>query len=68
VILRLPEVQKRVGLRKSAIYSGLKDGSFPKPIKLGTGPHCAVGWLEPEINSWLKARIAERDGCRKAAA
>jgi prophage regulatory protein len=55
-------------LRKSAIYSGLKDGSFPKPIKLGTGPHCAVGWLEPEINSWLKARIAERDGCRKAAA
>ena len=55
-------------MKKSAIYAGIRDGSFPKPIKLGTGPHCAVGWLESEITAWLKARIAERDGCGKAAA
>lgn len=68
MILRLLEVQRRVGLKKSAIYAGVKDGSFPKPIKLGTGPHCAVGWLEPEINAWLKTRIAERDQRAKVAA
>ena len=68
MIIRSPDVQKRVGLKKSAIYAGIRDGSFPKPIKLGTGPHCAVGWLESEITAWLKARIAERDGCGKAAA
>lgn len=67
MILRCQEVQQKVGLKKSAIYAGAKDGSFPKPIKLGTGPHCAVGWLDSEINAWVKARIAERDRRAKAA-
>lgn len=67
MILRLYEVQERVGLKRSAIYAGTKDGSFPRPIKLGTGPRCAVGWLESEIVAWLKARIADRDQRAKAA-
>jgi prophage regulatory protein len=33
-------------------------GKFPKRIRLGQG---RVGWLELEIDEWLRARIAERD-------
>ncbi len=48
--LKLPEVQNRTGKSRSAIYQGVKDGTFPKPIKLG-GPR-AVGWIEIEIEAY----------------
>jgi len=35
-----------------------RDGQFPKRIQLGP---MAVGWLESEVNDWIKERIAERD-------
>lgn len=67
MILRIYEVQARVGLKRSAIYQGIKDGTFPRSVKLGVGPHCAVGWIATEVDAWLKARIAERDHRLKAA-
>jgi prophage regulatory protein len=33
-------------------------GKFPKPIKIGAH---RVGFLESEIDDWLRARAAERD-------
>ena len=35
-----------------------KCGRFPKRVRLGTG---RVGWIDSEVEDWLKARIAERD-------
>jgi prophage regulatory protein len=58
-VLRLPEVKARVGKCTSAIYAEVKAGTFPKSIPLGPQ---ARGWLESEINAWIAARVAERDG------
>lgn len=58
-ILRLPAVKARTGLSRSTIYLGLAEGTFPKPISLGAR---AVGWLESEIEEWLKGRIAQSRG------
>ncbi len=33
-------------------------GAFPKRVKLG---HNRVGWVESEVEDWLKRRIADRD-------
>ena len=44
--LKLPEVRIRTGKSRSSIYQGIKDGTFPKPIKLGPR---AVAWIETEI-------------------
>jgi len=33
---------------------------FPEPIALSDNRH-AVGWLASEVESWIAARIAERD-------
>ena len=52
--LKLPEVQLRTGKSRSAIYQGVKDGTFPKPIKLGPR---AVGWIEAEIDAHNQACI-----------
>lgn len=33
-------------------------GQFPKRVRLGTG---RVGWVDEEVDDWIRARIAERD-------
>lgn len=53
-ILRLHQVSARVGLGRTAIYSRIGDGAFPKPVSLGGG---AVGWVESEIDAWVSAQI-----------
>ena len=53
-ILRLPAVKARTGLSRSTIYLRISEGSFPKPISLGSR---AVGWIEAEVNDWLNQRI-----------
>lgn len=53
-ILRLHQVSARVGLGRTAIYSRIGDGTFPKPVSLGGG---AVGWVESEIDAWVSAQI-----------
>ena len=54
-ILRRKQVENRTGLSRSTIYARIASGTFPSPINLGGGR--AVGWLESEIDTWLKSRI-----------
>lgn len=51
--LRLPEVIKRSGLSRSAIYAAIKQSEFPRQILLGKR---SVGWLESEIDLWMMTR------------
>lgn len=57
-ILRLAQVKKITGLSRSTIYLHIQNGTFPKQIKLGER---SVGWLQNEIDDWLKSRIEIRD-------
>jgi prophage regulatory protein len=50
-LLRLPEVMGRVGLKRSAIYQRMSEGSFPKSRSLSS--KCAV-WVEAEIDEWIR--------------
>jgi prophage regulatory protein len=58
-ILRRRQVEDRVGLSCSTIYAGVAAGTFPKPIQLGAQ---SVGWLESEIDTWLRDRVAASRG------
>ena len=53
-ILRRKQVEARTGLSRSTIYAFITEGIFPKPINLGNR---AVGWIEAEIDAWLKSCI-----------
>ncbi len=53
-ILRLPAVQRRTGLSRSAVYEAMKDGDFPKQINLGIR---TVGWISAEVDEWIASRI-----------
>ena len=56
-ILRRPQVEKRTGLTKSGIYFLIRDGDFPRPVRLGKR---AVGWIESEITTWLREKTSHR--------
>ncbi len=49
-LLKLQQVIERVALSKSTIYRGMGDGSFPRPLKLGSR---MVRWLSGDIDAYL---------------
>ncbi|MCU8152635.1 helix-turn-helix transcriptional regulator [Vibrio vulnificus] len=53
-IIRLPEVIKVTGLSRSTIYLRMSKGDFPKSISLSER---AVGWLETDVDDWIKACV-----------
>src|SRR5687767_7914595 len=57
-VLRLPEVIRRTGLRRSSIYNRITAGSFPRPVSLGGR---SVGWLESEVEAQIHTWAASRD-------
>ena len=56
-LLRLPQLIERGLGSRSSIYQRMAAGEFPKPVKIGR----INGWPEPEIESYIEARIAERE-------
>lgn len=56
-MLRLDELIKRLGLKKPTIYSMMKRGLLPKPIKMGR----ASLWVESEIEACMAQRIQDRN-------
>lgn len=53
-VLRLRDVIERVRLSKSTVYAKVAEGSFPAPVRLSAR---AVGFIESEVDAWLKDRI-----------
>jgi len=68
-ILRLEEVTSRTGLKRSAIYTRISAGTFPKPFPIDIrkdGRASLVGFAESEVDAWIRATIAKRDEPRTA--
>jgi prophage regulatory protein len=58
-ILRLPEVERKTGLKHSAIYDRMERGEFPHSFLIvGTK---AKGWLLSEIDAWIRSRASSRE-------
>ena len=63
--LRLPEVIKLTGLCRSSIYQMEAEERFPHRVPIGLR---AVGWVESEIQDWLRRRIESRQKRATSAA
>ena len=55
LILRPRDACKLLGLSRTTIWRMTRDGSFPRPIKLGLN---AVGWRVADVQEWVKTRPA----------
>ncbi|MGN2243410.1 helix-turn-helix transcriptional regulator [Frateuria sp. GZRR33] len=62
-ILRIKEVQGRIGFGRSTIYNLINprssrfDPMFPLPVKLGA---TSIGWIESEVSDWIRSRANAR--------
>ena len=56
-ILRRAEVEAKTGFKRAHIYSLMKEGKFPKALRLGVR---AVGWDSAEVDQWIADRIKDR--------
>lgn len=54
-LIRIKEVQHRVGLGRSTIYRWMAEGKFPKPVQLGGS---TVAWSEGEVDLWIANRFS----------
>ncbi len=57
-LISLEETERRVDKRKSFIYQAIRDGRFPRPVKIGS----STSFVESEVEDWIRDQIAARDG------
>lgn len=55
---RLPETEQFTGLKKSSIYAGVKNSSFPAPVRLSRR---AVAWKESDLVRWQASRKSTQE-------
>ena len=56
-MLALAAVIEKVGLGRDTVYKGVRNDTFPQPVKLGR----ATRWFEHEIDAYLSAAPRIRD-------
>lgn len=52
-LIKLPEVMRITGLKKTSIYTQMKKGNFPKQVPMGV-VRCAF-WSNREIYKWVES-------------
>jgi len=57
-LIRLPEVLKLTGFKRSTLYRAVSMLHFPRPVKLGAR---ASAWSLAEVERWIEGCLAERD-------
>ncbi|WP_087633860.1 helix-turn-helix transcriptional regulator [Caballeronia telluris] len=59
-LMRLPEVAVVTHRSKGSIYRGVREGTFPRPVRIGGAKGRAVAWKVEAIQGWLNAlKVAE---------
>jgi prophage regulatory protein len=51
---RLSQLKEKLSVSRSSIWSWVRDGSFPKPIKLGKN---CTAWNSEDVHAWVQSRI-----------
>lgn len=51
---RLPQVKAYLGVSGSSIWAWVKQGKFPKPIKLSEN---TTAWSAADVEAWAQSRI-----------
>jgi len=57
-LLHVKTVCERTSLSRSTILNLRAVGQFPEPVEIA---YQRIAWVESEVESWIAARIAERN-------
>lgn len=53
-LIRLPQIIAMTGMSKPTIYHWMRNGKFPKNIRLGER---SVVWLLSDVEKWIESKI-----------
>ena len=57
-LLRINQVSELTGLRPSSVYKQIREGNFPRGIKITKR---ATAWPDAAINEWIQMVIADAE-------
>ena len=57
-LLTMPEVEAMTRLSKPTVYQMIREGRFPKQVRLGPNK---VAWLRSEVTGWIGEKAAARE-------
>ncbi|WP_037006439.1 helix-turn-helix transcriptional regulator [Pseudomonas asplenii] len=57
-LLRLPDVLRITGMGRNTVYTRIKEGTFPKQVKIGPK---SVAWRQSEIHEWMASLTPSND-------
>lgn len=58
LLMTMKEVAPMVGFSKPTIYQMVREGRFPRQLRLGPNK---VAWLRSEVLAWIDKKAAERE-------
>ena len=62
ILVNFSVVKEKTGFGRSFLYREIAEGRFPRPAKIGAK---ASRWALSEVQSWIDARIADREEVKK---
>lgn len=65
-LLRLPDVMRRTGLKKTALYTLMQRSAFPLAVSLAPGSRM-VAWRAADVDIWIAARTAPLSDAEREA-
>ncbi len=60
--MRINEVIAVTGLGRNTIYTRMREGTFPRQVRLG--PH-SVAWLQSTISEWMSSIVDSTSSVNK---
>lgn len=61
VLLTKQATAERLGVHPEHMMKMVRQGRFPKPIRMGDSFRHAVRFAEDEVEAWIAAKLAARD-------
>ena len=57
VLMRIPQILEIIPISRATFCSMVKNGEFPKPIKIGRSSL----WTQEQVQAYIRERISESD-------
>ncbi len=61
VLMRIPQILEIMPISRATFCSMVKNGEFPKPIKIGRSSL----WTQEQVQAYIRERISESDKARQ---
>lgn len=61
-LIRLPQVLILSAMARSSLYTAIRHGAFPAPIKL---TERSSAWVLAEVEAWVEQKIQQREVSEK---